>query len=228
MCPYHNDPNPDPYWAHVLGGPGADPLLGDDEHKAMYGPCFNGAASQPMACIQHPALFPPEIFGPFFYPAQRFEQQPTESGATGGVAFNAIHPFLNLYGLSAYEPTVGPSGYGLGASRSHQLTPNWFYFRPMLADGQPLERAMTLCIIRVQYWLSGTSVYNTSSATIDGTVMQFLEPYLGTFWPAWAQFACSPGCHRDAAYAQRNFRSPADYGDKVWLYRCSVDHPPTA
>ena len=197
MCPYHNDPNPDPYWAHVLGGPGADPLLGDDEHKAMYGPCFNGAASQPMACIQHPALFPPEIFGPFFYPAQQFEQQPTESGATGGVAFNVIHPFLNLYSLSAYEPTVGPSGYGLGASR-------------------------------VQYWLSGTSVYNTSSATIDGTVMQFLEPYLGTFWPAWAQFACSPGCHRDAAYAQRNFRSPADYGDKVWLYRCSVDHPPTA
>ena len=82
----------------------------------MYGPCFDNAPSLPMACIQHPALFPPEMLGHSYYPPQRVEATPPGC-ASGGFVNQAEHMFLGR-DLTAYSDIYGPSMYGIGRNRS--------------------------------------------------------------------------------------------------------------
>ena len=82
----------------------------------MYGPCFDGKPSLPMECIQHPALFPPEMLGPYYYPPQRVEAAPPGC-ATGPFLSQAEHMYLGV-DLTPYSVTNSPSMYGIGRERS--------------------------------------------------------------------------------------------------------------
>ena len=74
-CPYDQDAAPASAWSttqntavdafHTLLSPyyALTP-------PRMYGPCFGGNPSQPMPCVQHPAFFPPQILGEYYYPIQ--------------------------------------------------------------------------------------------------------------------------------------------------------------
>jgi hypothetical protein len=94
----------------------------------MYGPCFDGKPSLPMACIQHPALFPTEMLGSYYYPPQRVEAA-LPGGATGDFLRQAEHMYLGA-DLAPFSTNSGPSWYGIGLDRSvrYPISPlhrNW-------------------------------------------------------------------------------------------------------
>ena len=115
VCEYSDSHAPSPYWAAIApgGSPGASPLLHESEHAVMYGPCFDGQPSKPMTCMQHPALWPHDILGEYYYPPQRAYDQPTDTDPTGQMRGFAIHPLI------ADTPPFNstPTAYGLGRSR---------------------------------------------------------------------------------------------------------------
>ena len=41
-----------------------------ETRKRMYGPCLTGLAGMPATCVQHPAFFPPQILGEYYFPKQ--------------------------------------------------------------------------------------------------------------------------------------------------------------
>ena len=79
----------------------------------MYGPCFDNHPSTPMVCMQHPALFPPDVLGQYYYPIQKEVPQPPGITDTQ-IGLMAIHPFLQPQNVLPYTTWPTPGGYGLG------------------------------------------------------------------------------------------------------------------
>ena len=79
----------------------------------MYGPCFDNHPSTPMVCMQHPALFPPDVLGQYYYPIQK--EVPPPPGITDTqIGLMAIHPFLQPQNVLPFSAWPTPGGYGLG------------------------------------------------------------------------------------------------------------------
>jgi len=167
-CPYHVDT-----WWNANS-----PVSGTGQFNSMFGPCFDGQPSIQTVCLQHPALFPQSFVGVYHFALQ----MPFSSNVAANslympdsLAAMTIHQFL-AQGASAwpYDGTtpIAPTDYGLG------------------------KRAVITSLSSIQF------IDQTTHAIDQQLTDAFLSPYQTENgveqWIKWAQFWCSPSCHKDS------------------------------
>lgn len=191
FCPHDADTAPDDYWS-VFDNPTSAYLQLSQPYKQMYGPCLDGKASTPMPCIQNADLHPPDILGVYYYPVQKnvidVRMDESTSPALTSLRDRFKHSFLisqTPYGASQVVNgvAVSPTSWGLG------------------------KQVMLDRINSFQIKNRDNGLVNTAATN------EFLQPYIGSKWAAWAQMFCTAGCHRDTMYTLRYFNSTADYGN---------------
>ena len=183
FCPYHQYPEVfDPEWLSS-GGFRRIP-------QPMYGPCFNGAPSEKINCIQDQSFFPPEFCGEYFFPDQK--DDPTLFTTDLGESF-PIHQYL-MSTSNAVDSLIGtnpklPTNYGIGR-------------------GNVLSKIQS---ISIKYTANNTE---DVVRTAQFQALFLNDPISGAErWLLWAQYFCSPACHRNSQYRNVYVR-PQDYQNK--------------
>ena len=170
-CPYHFDT----YWKQF------DPYNRPHQLDALFGPCFDGLPSVQTVCTQHPALAPRGFTGIYHYP----KQMPLADEVWAQSQLSPTWPTpMHLYfsdapSSEAFDPgpppyARDPSYYGLGKKA-------------------------------VQGWLSTVTFKNKTTQAVNTLLTDaFKRPYTTINgveqWLKWAQFFCTPACHRDGRY----------------------------
>lgn len=171
FCPYHLDPIFDFENKQNTNA-------GWSEPHPMYGPCLNGESSKRMVCLQHHALMPPKFVGKYHYPKQKA---------------------LSADIIGAFDELLG------GAFPIHQFltesaTASPYTFSPNheRIDGEP--SAYGLGKKAVTYWLEKLEFKFTNGTRDAVTTAALRRPYSNVNnveqWMKYAQFFCTPGCHK--------------------------------
>lgn len=155
----------------------------------MYGPCLNGRPAKKMNCVQDQFLFPPEFVGEYYFPDQKSDPSLFTTGTDDSFP---MHRYL--MGTSNAKDALGtvrkfPTDYGIG-------------------KGNILSKIRSISVVSS---VSGIEDQN-KTADIQGPYLN--DPFTGDErWLLWAQYYCSPGCHRDSQYRLVVVR-PEDYQNK--------------
>ena len=155
----------------------------------MYGPCLNGRAARKINCVQDQFLFPPEFVGEYFFPDQKSDPTLFTTGTEDSFP---MHRYLmgtsnaqNPEGTSPKHPT----SYGIGR-------------------GNILSKIRSISVVSL------SSGVDDQNKTVDIQAPYLNDPFSGDErWLLWAQYYCSPGCHRDSQYRLVYVR-PEDYQNK--------------
>lgn len=185
FCPYNEPPEaPAPPEYLMRGGVRYMPY-------AMYGPCFNGAASGSMGCVQNLALFPPDFCGEYFFPTQ--DLNPALQTPYGDWSPWYYHGML--------EGDNGPTDISNVDPRTQRAVLPTNY---ALGKGAVQASLATFVVVH-----NATGVKNaTLSALVQAPYAS--PPGAPEGWLRWAQHFCRPTCHRDSLVQIATVR-PADY-----------------
>lgn len=187
-CPYHLDP-----FADIISQ--YDTSANWVELYPMFGPCLNNQKSKRMVCMQHHALAPQKFLGKYFYPLQKALSIDVMESFYDTLDPYPIHQFLLDQATSSPfvfgQNNRNPTEYGLGESA-------------------------------VKMWLNNL-VFQFKNGTIDTLTTDAMQrPYTKINnveqWMKYAQYFCTPGCHKNNRLAFFTIRAEDIAGDPELAY----------